>query len=93
MRRLLPLLLVLAFSACRRYWNEDVSDPAIKARVIHALKADPKLDISHVSIDVHAATVTLSGIAKSDEQRDRMTRLSRHQHGVEQVDNNLIVVP
>ncbi|MBI5202007.1 MAG: BON domain-containing protein [Elusimicrobia bacterium] len=92
-RVLLAFCAFLALSGCRQYWNEDLSDPAIKARVIHAFKADSALDISHVDIDVHAGTVTLSGIAKSDEARERMRRLARHQHGVDQVDNNLIVVP
>lgn len=92
-RALLLVWAVVAATGCRQYWNEDLSDPAIKARVIHAFKADPALDLSKVVIDVHAGTVTLSGIAKSDEQRDRLRRLARHQHGVDQVDNNLIVVP
>ena len=92
-RTSLAVLAVLAFAGCRQYLNEDLSDPAIKARVIHAFKADPALNISHVDIDVHAGTVTLSGIAKSEEQRDQMRRLSRHQHGVDHVDVNLIIVP
>ena len=86
-------LALLAAAGCRQYWNEDMSDPAIKARVVHSFKADPALDISHVDIEVHAGTVILSGIAKSEDQRERMRRLARNQHGVDEVDNNLIVVP
>lgn len=94
MKRLLWVVTVLAaLTGCRQYWNEDMSDGAIKARVIHALKADPALDISKVVVDVHAATVTLSGLVQTEEQLDQIRRLARHQHGVDQVDCNLLVAP
>jgi len=57
-----------AFAACHAYVAEDLTDPAIKARVIHHFKADPELDLSKVDVDVHAGVVTLSGIARSEEQ-------------------------
>ncbi|MCX5788263.1 MAG: BON domain-containing protein [Elusimicrobia bacterium] len=86
-------LLAAAFAACHAYVAEDMTDPAIKARVIHHFKADPELDLSKVDVDVHAGVVTLSGIARSEEQREKMRRIAAHQHGVDQVDVNLFVAP
>ena len=88
-------VLVLAFAAagCRQYLNVDVSDPAIKARVLHEFKADPELDLGKVDVDVHAGVVTLSGIARSEEQREKLRRMARHTRGVDQVDVNLFVAP
>lgn len=93
MIRAIPLLLLLAVAGCRRYWNEDMSDPAVKARVLHELKADPSLDLSRVVIDVHVGTVTLSGIVRTEEERDRLRRVARRVRGAEQVDVNVVVVP
>ncbi|MBI4346464.1 MAG: BON domain-containing protein [Elusimicrobia bacterium] len=94
MKTLLALLIMLsAATGCRQYWNVDMTDPAIKARVLHAFKADSSVDVSRVEVDVHAGTVTLSGIVTSDETRDKLRRLARNQRGVEQVDNNLIIIP
>ena len=89
----LALLLVLGAAGCHSYFAEDLTDPGIKARVIHEFKAYPDLDLSKVDVDVHAGVVTLSGIAKSEEQRDKMRRIARHQRGVDQVDVNLFVSP
>lgn len=91
--RLALLVFLTALTGCRHYWNVDMTDPAIKARVLHAFKADPAHDASRVAVDVHAGTVTLSGIVTSDETKDKLRRLAHHQRGVEQVDNNLIVIP
>lgn len=92
-RALLTLLVLGGLAGCRRYWNEDLSDPAIKARVLHELKADPSLDLSKVDISVHAGTVTISGIVREDEDRARIRRVARRVRGVDQVDVNVVVVP
>lgn len=92
-RALLALLVLGTLSGCRRYWNEDLSDPAIKARVLHELKADPSLDLSKVDISCHAGTVTVSGLVREDDDKARIRRIVRRVRGVEQVDVNVVVVP
>ena len=51
-------LLAAALAGCHSYFAEDLTDPAIKARVLHEFKADPELDLSKVDVDVHAGVVT-----------------------------------
>lgn len=89
----LVLLLACGALAACHHVQEDMSDSAIKARVMRSLQTDPGIDLSRISVDVTMANVTVSGIIASDEQRDRIRRLARHADGVDEVSLNLFVQP
>ncbi len=92
--RLLAVSLLAILAACAgAVSHEDTSDPAIRARLIHALKADGTLDLRTVDIDVHVGVVTLSGIVRSEADKRAMARIARKVPGVEQVVANLLVSP
>lgn len=95
MRRILPLLLLAGLAltaACtRNVQDEDLSDPAVKARIEAQLRGLPDLDARYVSVDVNAGTATISGIVSTREQQRTIDRVARRTRGVEQVLNNLLI--
>lgn len=92
-RRALTLLLAtLALCSCLRSLDEsENTDAAIKARVMASLQGQPDIDLRYVTVDVHDAVVTLSGIAANGEQSRAMNRIARSTRGVEQTMNNLLI--
>lgn len=93
MRRLLAALLAAAtFAACvRPLSDEELSDPALKARISAALSGRSDLDLRYVSFDVDAGVVTLSGIVADHAQRRDIQHIAARVRGVEHVLNNLVV--
>lgn len=71
--------------------DEDMSDPAIKARIEAVLRGRKDLDLRYVTVDVTAGVATLSGIVPSGEQLRSIRRLASNIHGVDQVLNNLVI--
>jgi len=91
---LLALVAVLAIgsSACRTFVNdEDLSDPAVKARIEILLRGRQDLDIQYITVDVNAGAATISGIVPNVEQLRAIRRLVANVNGVDQVLNNLII--
>ena len=71
--------------------DADLTDPGIKARIIHRLKGEEKIDVSKVEFDVHFGVLTMSGLVASYEDRDRIISIARRARGVRQIVANLIV--
>ncbi|MBI4677766.1 MAG: BON domain-containing protein [Elusimicrobia bacterium] len=71
--------------------DADVSDPGIQANIETALRGQRGLNISAISIDVHARIVTLSGLVESYEARDAIYRTAKAARGVELVIDNLVL--
>lgn len=91
-RALLILTLGLSAAACAHsLQEEDLSDPAIRARIEFLLRGRRDLDLSHVTIDVYSRVVTISGIAATPKQSSAILRLVNGVHGVDEAINNLIV--
>lgn len=86
------LLLALALCSCTRtVQEEDLSDPAIKARIEAQLKGRPELDLRYVAVDVHSGIATVSGLVASLEQQRLIDRLVRRTRGVDHILNNLLI--
>lgn len=93
-----PLLLALVAaltvgsSACRTFvGDEDLSDPAVKARLESLLRGRRDLDLKYVTLDVNAGVATISGIVPTGEQVRVIRRLAAGVRGVDQVMNNLVI--
>lgn len=84
----------VAASGCASF-NElteaDLTDPAIKARILHRLKGEEGLNVAKVELDVHIGVVTVSGMVDSYEARERVVYVARRTRGVRHVVANLIV--
>ncbi len=93
MKALLPALALAAVLAgcVGSVEPVDTSDPAIKARIETALRSQPNLDLTHLSIDVDSGVVTLSGVLSSRAEQDLVTRIARRTKGVDQVLVNILV--
>lgn len=94
-RRFLPALLAalaVGSSSCRHIMTgEDMSDPAIKARIEAVLRGRNDLDLRYVTVDVTMGVATLSGIVPSGEQLRAVRKLASGIRGVDQVLNNLVI--
>jgi len=85
-------LLAAGCCACTRNVEPvDLSDSGIKARIETTLHGQSGLDIRYVTVDVVSRVVTVSGIARTYEDRDRIARIARRARGVDQVIVNLLV--
>lgn len=71
--------------------DEDMSDPAIKARIEAVLRGRKDLDLRYVTVDVTVGVATLSGIVPNGEQLRAIRKLAANTRGVDQVLNNLVV--
>ncbi|MFH1723605.1 MAG: BON domain-containing protein [Elusimicrobiota bacterium] len=69
----------------------DLSDPGITARVEAELKARPEISLRYMEINTHMRVVTLSGIARSHEEKRTIAAVVRRVPGVRQVIVNLLV--
>jgi osmotically-inducible protein OsmY len=93
-RILLAALAFLAFgsAACRTLQtDEDMSDPAVKARIEAILRGRKDLDLKYVTVDVNTGVATLSGIVPNSAQLRVIRNLAMNVRGVDQVLNNLVV--
>ncbi|MCR4295878.1 MAG: BON domain-containing protein [Elusimicrobia bacterium] len=93
-----PLLLAVAAalavgaSACRgTMQEEDLSDPATKARIESVLRGRRDLDLKYITVDVNAGAATISGIVPNGDQMRTVRRLVARVRGVDHVLNNLII--
>ena len=91
------VLVVLVLMGCaamtgRQSAGEAYDDTAITAKVKSSLIADSVVSASAIDVDTLAGTVSLNGIVKSEQERQRAIQLARSTQGVKQVDaRNLIV--
>ena len=95
-RRILLTFLAAATllsTACRTVSSteDDVSDPAVKARIEAVLRGRKDIDLKYVSVDVIAGVATLSGLVPTSQQVRLIRNLTANVHGVDQVLNNLLV--
>ena len=91
------VLAVLILMGCtamtgRQSAGEAYDDTAITAKVKSSLIADSVVSASAIDVDTLAGTVSLNGIVKSEQERQRAIQLARSTQGVKQVDaRNLMV--
>ena len=67
--------------------GEYVDDTALTARVKAALLDDEEISGTQFDVNVYQGRVTLSGVAKSDEERQRAIEIAKQVPGVKSVDN------
>ena len=69
----------------------DMSDPAIRARVLQELKTHAELDLNLLQINVHVRVVYLSGVVPDNRMKRTMEQVVRRVPGVRQVVVNLLI--
>jgi osmotically-inducible protein OsmY len=91
--QLVALVAVLGLIGCFRsqLTEAELSDPGIKARLEERLRADRRLDLRYVTVDVHHSIVTVSGVVSSWDDRREIERIARRLDGPEQVLVNLAI--
>ncbi len=65
----------------------------IAATVEAALKRSAEIDARRINVDVHDATVTLTGDVRSWVEREQAERAAWSAPGVKQVDDQIHVMP
>ncbi len=92
---LLPLLLLLSFTAClgtlQPLSEADLSDDGIRARIDQRLSEHEDLDLRYVDINVHARIVTVSGMIDSHRDKRLLRIIVTETKGVDQAVINLVV--
>ncbi len=89
--RPLAVSVILGLCACMSNVQPlDMTDAGIKARVETALRGQPDLDISHLTIDVISRVVTISGMVNSYQEKAIVTRAVRRTKGVDQAFINVL---
>jgi len=68
-----------------------VSDSALTAKIKSKMALDDHVEARDINIDTSATIVTLTGIVKSNDERDRAVRLARDTEGVTKVVDRLQV--
>lgn len=70
----------------------QVSDAGITSKVKSKLAADPEVTAMNVDVDTTDGVVTLSGLVRTESQREEAEELARNTEGVKRVRNLLEVV-
>jgi hyperosmotically inducible periplasmic protein len=91
------VIAVLTLMGCaamtgRQSAGEAVDDSAITAKVKSSLLADPIVSATAIDVDTTAGAVSLNGIVKSEQERQRAIQLAQSTQGVRVVDAHNLVV-
>lgn len=70
----------------------DERDRSTQREVKNAIVADPDLAQAHIAVSARSGQVTLAGVVRSAEQRERAQRAAGAVRGVRAVDNAIEVV-
>jgi len=73
--------------------NELVTDEEVAARVIAALRADPRTELAPIDVEVDQGRVALRGRVEAEAERQAALTLAREQPGVREVVDQLEVTP
>jgi hyperosmotically inducible protein len=91
------VLTVLILMGCaamtgRQTAREAADDTAITAKVKSSLLADSGINGATIDVDTTAGAVSLNGVVRSEQERQRAIQLARSTDGVRQVDASNLVV-
>jgi hyperosmotically inducible periplasmic protein len=84
----LGVLLALAIASCER---SGVTDSAITATVKSKLAAGDENDAINVNVDTRGGEVALSGVVKTQADKEQAERVAANTEGVTRVINNITV--
>ena len=76
----------------RQSVGEAVDDTAITAKVKSSFLADPVVSATAIDVDTTAGAVSLNGIVKSKQERQRAIQLAQSTQGVQVVDARNLVI-
>jgi hyperosmotically inducible periplasmic protein len=85
------VLMVLILVGCtamtgRQTAREAASDSAITTKVKSSFLADPVVSATAINVDTVDGAVSLDGVVRSEQERQRAIQLARSTDGVKQVD-------
>ena len=91
------VIAVLILMGCtamtgRQSVGEAVDDTAITAKVKSSFLADSVVSASAIDVDTTAGAVSLNGIVKSEQERQRAIQLAQSTQGVRVVDARNLVI-
>jgi hyperosmotically inducible periplasmic protein len=86
------ILMGCAAMTGRQGAGEAVDDSAITAKVKSSLLADPIVSATAIDVDTTAGAVSLNGIVKNEQERQRAIQLAQSTEGVRVVDARNLVV-
>jgi hyperosmotically inducible protein len=91
------VITVLILMGCtamtgRQSVGEAVDDSAITAKVKSSLLADSVVSASTIDVDTTNGAVSLNGIVKTEQERQRAIQLAQSTQGVRTVDARNLVV-
>ena len=71
--------------------GDTLSDSALTAKIKSKMVLDDQVNARGIDVDTSEATVTLTGVVRSTDERDRAVRLARETKGVARVVDKLRV--
>jgi hyperosmotically inducible protein len=71
--------------------GDTVSDSTLTAKIKSKMVLDDHVEAREIDVDTSGAIVTLTGVVRSADERDRAVRLARETEGVTKVVDNLRV--
>ena len=80
-----------ALTGCGQKRAMDMSDAAIRARILTELKSHADLDLRLLQVNVHVRVVYLSGVLPNPDMRRKLARVVRRVPGVNQVVTNILI--
>jgi len=86
----ISMTVILLAAACLAA-SKPASDDLIVDQVNIKLTGDPVAKGGSIKVDCKQGVVTLSGVAESEQQKDRAGKLTKKVNGVKQVINNITI--
>lgn len=81
--------MVACQSTTGKTMGQTANDASITASIQSQLTADKMSNFTRVDVDTERGVVTLNGIVKSMEEKERVARIAKNVEGVKRVNNNL----
>ena len=84
-------LVVTDQPADRRRWDGPIDDASITAQLRHAMRECPKVDAPTASVTARDGHIAITGTARTESERARITELAQQVRGSVSADNQMIV--
>jgi hypothetical protein len=68
-----------------------LADGSLTAKIKSKMTLDDTIEASRIDVDTVAGVVTLSGVVRSEAERQRALQLARETHGVRSVTDRLVI--
>lgn len=91
--RVVNALALSSAPVARRFWDGPIDDASITSQLHHILRESSEVETSGLNCSTLDGVITLTGMVRSEAEKDRVTQLAGEVRGCVAVESDLAVAP